>query len=62
MTTALSASMEPFSDFMQTPTGRVEVEKRFPKFTLLIYPLPGSRNDFTFSKIDFKTEYTRKNT
>jgi hypothetical protein len=23
----------PFSDYMQTPTGRVEVEKRFPKFT-----------------------------
>jgi hypothetical protein len=32
MTTAII--WNPFSDYMQTPTGRVEVEKRFPKFTL----------------------------
>lgn len=34
MTTAMvSLKWSPFSDYMQTPTGRIEVEKRFPKFT-----------------------------
>jgi hypothetical protein len=63
MTTALiSLQWNPFSDFMQTPTGRVEVEKRFPKFTLqFTQSLPQVlENDFTFSKIDFKTEYEKK--
>ena len=63
MTTALiSLQWNPFSDFMQTPTGRVEVEKRFPKFTLqFTQSLPKVlENDFTFSKIDFKTEYEKK--
>jgi hypothetical protein len=41
MTTALiSLQWNPFNDFMQTPTGRVEVEKRFPKFTLHLQSLP----------------------
>lgn len=63
MTTAiLSLQWNPFSDFMQTPTGRVEVEKHFPKFTLqFTQSLPKVlENDFTFSKIDFKTEYEKK--
>lgn len=63
MTTAIiSLQWNPFSDYMQTPTGRVEVEKRFPKFTLqFTQSLPKVwGNDFTFSKIDFKTEYEKK--
>jgi len=63
MTTAvLSLQWNPFSDYMQTPTGRVEVEKRFPKFTLqFTQSLPKVwGNDFTFNKIDFKTEFEKK--
>lgn len=63
MTTAMvSLQWSPFSDYMQTPTGRVEVEKRFPKFTFqFTQSLPKVLdNDFEFSKIDFKTEYEKK--
>ncbi|RTY96224.1 carboxypeptidase-like regulatory domain-containing protein [Flavobacterium sp. GSN2] len=63
MTTAMvSLRWNPFSDYMQTPTGRIEVEKRFPKFTFqYTQSLPKIwQNDFEFSKIDFKTEYEKK--
>ena len=63
MTTAMvSLRWNPFSDYMQTPTGRIEVEKRFPKFTFqYTQSLPKiAQNDFEFSKIDFKTEYEKK--
>ena len=63
MTTAMaSLQWSPFSDYMQTPTGRVEVEKRFPKFTFqFTQSLPKVMdNDFEFSKIDFKTEFEKK--
>ena len=63
MTTAMvSLQWNPFSDFMQTPNGRLEVEKRFPKFTFQftksIPKLLG--NDFNFSKIDFRAEFEKK--
>jgi len=63
MTTAmLSIVWAPFSDFMQTPTGRTESDKRFPRFTFqYTQSLPDVLgNDFTFGKIDFKTEYEKK--
>ncbi|SCY45900.1 DUF5686 family protein [Flavobacterium caeni] len=63
MTTAqASVQWNPFSDYMQTPHGRIEVEKRFPKFTFqFTQALPEVLgNDFVFSKIDFRTEYERK--
>ncbi|MEL1255058.1 DUF5686 family protein [Flavobacterium sp. DGU38] len=63
MTTAMASIVwAPFSDFMQTPTGRSETEKRFPRFTFqLTQSLPNVLdNDFTFSKIDFKTEFEKK--
>ncbi|WP_163410066.1 DUF5686 family protein [Flavobacterium ajazii] len=63
MTTAMASIVwAPFSDFMQTPTGRSETEKRFPRFTFqFTQSLPNVLdNDFTFSKIDFKTEYEKK--
>ena len=46
---------------MQTPTGRNESEKRFPRFTFqYTQSLPDVLgNDFTFGKIDFKTEYEK---
>jgi hypothetical protein len=63
MTTAmLSIVWAPFSDFMQTPTGRTESDKRFPRFTFqYTQSLPNVLgNDFIFGKIDFKTEYEKK--
>lgn len=63
MTTAMvSLRWNPFSDYMQTPTGRFEVDKRFPKFTFqFTKSLPKIwHNDFDFSKIDFRTEYEKK--
>ncbi len=62
MTTAMvSLRWNPFSDYMQTPSGRVEVEKRFPKFTFqFTKSIPHLiQNDFDFGKIDFKTEYEK---
>lgn len=63
MTTAIvSLQWNPFSDFMQTPNGRIEVEKRFPKFTFqFTQSIPKIlNNDFNFSKIDFRAEYEKK--
>lgn len=61
-TATISLKWNPYSDYMQTPTGRVESEKRYPKFTLqLTQSIPGLlKNDFSFSKIDFKAEYQIK--
>lgn len=63
MTTAMvSIVWAPFSAFMQTPTGRTETDKRFPRFTFqYTQSLPNvMENDFTFGKIDFKAEYEKK--
>lgn len=63
MTTAMASIVwAPFSEFMQTPNGRTETDKRFPRFTFqYTQSLPNVlENDFTFSKIDFKTEYEKK--
>ena len=60
MTTAMvSVQWNPFSDYMQTPRGKIEIEKRFPKFTFqFTHSLPSVfENDFDFSKFDFKTDY-----
>ncbi|MES2747219.1 MAG: DUF5686 family protein [Bacteroidota bacterium] len=57
MTTAqLSLQWNPFSGYMQTASGRIEFEKRFPKFSLqYTKSIPKFLgNDFGFSKIDFK--------
>ena len=63
MTTAMvSLKWSPFSDYMQTPNGRVEVEKRFPTFTFQFTKsiADGALNDFSFGKIDLKTELEKK--
>lgn len=61
-TAQASIQWNPFSDYMQTPHGRLEVEKRFPKFTFqFTQSLPHvMANDFTFTKFDFRTEYEKK--
>jgi hypothetical protein len=59
---SVSLQWNPFSDFMQTPTGRLETEKRFPKFafqyTQSVADLLGS--DFTFGKLDVRAEFEKK--
>ena len=63
MTTAMvSLQWNPFSEYMQTPIGRLEIEKRFPKFTFqFTQALPKIiENDFNFSKIDFRAVYEKK--
>ncbi len=63
MTTAqVSAQWNPFSDYIQTPNGRYESEKRYPRFTFqYTQSLPQLlQNDFKFGKIDFRTEYEKK--
>lgn len=49
----------PFSNYMQTPVGKIEMDKRHPKFSIQYsQTLPDVMgNDFNFSKIDFKTYY-----
>jgi hypothetical protein len=49
----------PFSNYMSTPIGIIEMEKRHPKFSFqYTQTLPNVlNNDFVFSKIDFKTFY-----
>lgn len=49
----------PFSNYMDTPLGVIEIEKRHPKFTLqYTQTIPDALgNDFIFSKLDFKTFY-----
>jgi hypothetical protein len=55
-----SFQINPFSDFMQTPTGRIEIHERFPKFTFQIQQtIPYIENDLVFSKIDFRTVYKK---
>lgn len=54
-----SIQWNPFSNYMQTPLGKLEIEKRHPKFSLqLTQTLPEVfGNDFEYTKIDFKTFY-----
>ncbi|WP_235935417.1 DUF5686 family protein [Flavobacterium ichthyis] len=63
MTTASFAlQWNPFSDFMQTPSGKLEIEKRYPKFTFQFTQTLGGilGNDFDFSKIDFRADWEKK--
>ncbi len=63
MTTAMvSIQWNPFSDLMQTPNGKVEFEKRFPKFTFQFTKSLENvwGNNFNFGKIDFRAEYEKK--
>lgn len=55
----LAIQWNPFSNYMQTPVGKIEYEKRHPKFSIqYTQTLPNLlENDFVFSKLDFKTYY-----
>jgi hypothetical protein len=60
-TTSLQFAIQwnPFSSYMQTPLGKIEIEKRHPKFSLQVtQTIPEILgNDFDFTKVDFKTFY-----
>ncbi|UMY66650.1 MULTISPECIES: DUF5686 family protein [unclassified Flavobacterium] len=58
-TASLALQWNPFSDYMQTPTGRLEIEKRYPQFTFQVTrSMKGFwDSDFSFMKFDFRTEY-----
>ena len=58
----VSLQWNPFSDYMQTPNGKLEIEKRFPKFTFqFTKSIPDIlENDFDFGKIDFKIDYEKR--
>ena len=63
MTTAMvSMQWNPNSDFMQTPNGKLEFEKRFPKFTFQFTKSLDNvwGNDFNFGKIDIRADYEKK--
>ncbi len=55
----LAVQWNPFSNYMQTPVGKIEYEKRHPKFSIqYTQTVPNLlENDFVFSKLDFKTYY-----
>ena len=61
-TATVALQWNPFSDYMQTPGGRIESEKRFPKFTFqFTQSIPNVLgNDFDFGKIDLRAEYEKK--
>jgi hypothetical protein len=61
-TASVSIQWNPFSSFMQTPTGKIEIEKHFPKFTFQYTQAVSGvfDGDFTFGKLDFRSEYEKK--
>lgn len=61
-TTMLSLQWNPFSNFMQTQNGKIEYEKRYPKFALQFTKSLSNfgGNDFDFGKIDARIEYEKK--
>ncbi len=63
LTTAqIAVQWNPFSSYMQTSTGRIEIDKRYPKFafqfTQAFDHLLGA--DFNYSKIDFRINHEIK--
>jgi hypothetical protein len=62
--TTFMASLQwnPFSDFMLTPSGRLEIDKDYPKFTFQITKsLPDVvGNDFNYTKFDLRIDYQNK--
>src|SRR5690606_15555501 len=61
-TAQVALQWNPYSDYMQTPVGRSEVERRFPKFTFQVTRSLTNvlEHDFDFMKLDFRTEYEQR--
>ena len=63
MTTAVaSIQWNPFSEYLQTPKSRHEIETGYPKFTFqFTRSMPEfDQNDFDFGKFDFRLEYEKQ--
>ena len=63
MTSAMvSIQWNPNSAYMQTPNGKIEYEKRYPKFTFQFTKSLSTlfNNDFEFGKVDARIEYEKK--
>lgn len=62
--TLLTTSIQwnPFSKYMQTPNGIVEIDKSFPKFTFQFSKsVPNLwKNTYDFGKVDFRLDYQKK--
>jgi hypothetical protein len=58
----VSLQWNPFSDFMLTPSGILEIEKNYPKFTFQITKsIPGFvGNDFQYTKFDLRIDIQKK--
>lgn len=58
----VSLQWNPFSDFMLTPSSRLEIEKKYPKFTFQVTKtLPGlAGNNFEFAKFDLRIDIQKK--
>lgn len=58
----ISLQWNPFSDYMQTPNGRIEIVKRYPKFTFQITKaFPNVLgNELEFTKIEVRADYEKK--
>jgi len=61
-TAMVSLQWNPFSSFMQTPNGKLEIEKKYPKFTFqFTKTLPNFLdNYFDFGKIDLRIDFEKK--
>ena len=59
---SFSLQWNPYSNFMQTPRGKIEIEKKYPIFTIqFTQTIPKFlSNDFVFTKFDFKSEWAQK--
>lgn len=59
ITAQFAIQWNPFSSIMQTPVGRIEIEKRFPKFSFQVTKsIPNIlESNFDFTKIDLKIEH-----
>ena len=57
--TTLSLQWNPFSEYMQTPDGRSEIKRGYPKFSAQItQSFDGFlEGDLSFTKLDFRTNY-----
>ncbi|MET2995112.1 DUF5686 family protein [Flavobacterium columnare] len=61
-TFTFSMQWNPFSKYMQIPSGRIEYKNEYPKFTFQFSKtIPNSSNDlFQYKRYDFRLEYYKK--
>lgn len=60
-TAEVALQWNPLSEFMQTPTGRIETERGYPKFALQYTQAVAGvfDSDLSFGKVDFRSEYKK---